>query len=144
MKTYGEWLYSFTILNFSARWSAEVSCTPRQLYYRWQSIRHLLDGWLGGPQNRSRHSGEDKICFFCQESNPGRSAHRYTDWATSASVVVRALKFRTWPSLHPVCRSNSCYVHIFCSSFTVRMYVYITMLGEHGGREQVIKDARSS
>jgi hypothetical protein len=80
MKKYGEWMYSSSILNLSTRWWA-ISFTPRPLYTEGKSLRYPLDRRLGGPQNLSGRCGEEKNPLLYQESNPGRAARSYTDWA---------------------------------------------------------------
>jgi hypothetical protein len=54
----GEWGYSFTILDLGTRWSF----TPLPLYPRGKISRYplYLYIWLGRPQSRSGHCGEEK------------------------------------------------------------------------------------
>jgi hypothetical protein len=74
----GEWRHSSTILDHDTRWKRAVSFTPRQLYPspRGKIWRYPLDKRLGGAQSRSRRCGQES-----RESNQGRPAHLYTNWA---------------------------------------------------------------
>jgi hypothetical protein len=53
MKTYGEWMYSSTILDAGIRWRWVVSYTARPLYLRGKTPRYALDRRLGAPQSWS-------------------------------------------------------------------------------------------
>jgi hypothetical protein len=43
--------------------------------------QYPLDRKLGGPQSRPGRDGEEKISCLFRESNPGRPASSYTNWA---------------------------------------------------------------
>jgi hypothetical protein len=96
----GEWRYSPTILDLSARWSWVSSFTPRPLYTPGMSPWFPLYRRLGGPQSRFRHCGEESV------APPGNRtpavqllASRYTDWAIpapSASALDQILCAFCW------------------------------------------------
>jgi len=70
-----EQLHAFlTSVLGEGEWSAS---RPRPLYSQESSTRYPLDRRLGGPQNRSGFSGEEKnfLPRPCRESKPGRPAH---------------------------------------------------------------------
>jgi hypothetical protein len=57
----GEWRYSSTILDVGLSWRRVVSFTTQPLYPRGKSARYPLGRSVGGPQNRSRRCGKEKI-----------------------------------------------------------------------------------
>jgi hypothetical protein len=86
---YGGWRYNSTILDLGARWRWAVSFTSPPLYPRGKDPGYPLDRRMGGPQNRSGSCRVQKNLLPYRESNPGRPASSYTDWAIPAPLWVR-------------------------------------------------------
>jgi hypothetical protein len=81
----GEWRYGSTILDLGTRWRWVVSFTPRPLYLPGERApgTHWIGGWVGPKVGVD--TVEKRKISHCRESNPGRPARRYTDWAIPTS-----------------------------------------------------------
>jgi hypothetical protein len=80
MKTYGEWRYSYTILDLVTKWRRVVNFTPRPVYPVERAPgAHCIGGWVG-PRAGLDAVKKRKISFSCRESNPDHPAvtPRYT------------------------------------------------------------------
>jgi hypothetical protein len=71
----GEWRYSSTFLDLGTRWRWMVSFTPGERAFS----THWIGGWVG-PGVRLDAVEKGNILHY-RESNPGRPARRYIDWA---------------------------------------------------------------
>jgi hypothetical protein len=98
MKTYwGSGGIGTRILNLSTRWRWAVSLTPRSLH-----PRYLLDRRLGGSQNRSGRSGEEKNSVFFL---PGIEAQSFTvqdmvEWKYCILILVMLSVARNLSKMH--------------------------------------------
>jgi hypothetical protein len=79
----GEWRYSSTTLDLGTRWRWLVRFTSRPLYHPYP-----LERRLGELQSQSWRCGEETNYLPCWESNLGRPAHCYTNWAIPAVCIV--------------------------------------------------------
>jgi hypothetical protein len=85
MKTYGEWRYSFTILELSTRWRWVTSFTPGER----AACTHWIGGWEG-PRAELDVVENRKISCPCGKPTSAVQpvARRCTDWAIALNFYM--------------------------------------------------------
>jgi hypothetical protein len=63
-----------------------------------KSPRHPSFRRLGGPRSLPRHCGEEKICYPCRQSNPGRPTHN--PWIYRLCCPAHSMEI-LWKNIEP-------------------------------------------
>jgi hypothetical protein len=83
---------------------------------------------LGGPQRRSGRHRKDKFSCPCRDTNPGRSAHRYTELSHLLKLTLCLIN--ETPRLKDVWESGGVYPNILNFSIEWRFTLLLLYLQE--------------